>query len=174
MSTDKKFTPTPAMIEAADALFLAMAKNSLIEPIVLNYQRLILKEGQWRVKSDYVTKGMPDEVVLDPDRAFLLEDADFALFDSLCKKAQVMAGLEVKKPGNCPLLEAKTALAEAKAQLVQAMASVTGQSLDQLLMLSMDKYEKYVDLSLKLLAPFVDPHKRYGIPKPATASSTAG
>ncbi len=174
MSTDKKFKPTPAMIEAADALFMAMAKLSLIEPIVLNYQRLILKEGQWRVKRDYVQKGMADEVVLDPDRAFLLEDADFAVYDSLCKKARVMAGLEIQKPENCPLLEAKTALSDAKARLVQSMSSVTGHSLDQLLMLPVEKYEKYVDLSLKLLAPFVDPHKRYGIPKPATASSTAG
>lgn len=174
MSTDKKFKPTPAMIEAADALFMAMAKLSLIEPIVLNYQRLILKEGQWRVKSDYVQKGMADEVVLDPDRVFLLEDADFAVYDSLCKKARVMAGLEIQKPENCPLLEAKTALSDAKARLVQSMSSVTGHSLDQLLMLPVEKYEKYVDLSLKLLVPFVDPHKRYGIPKPATASSTAG
>ena len=174
MSTDKKFTPTPAMIEAADTLFLAMAKHSLVEPIVLNYQRLILKEGQWRVKRDYVQKGMSDEVVLEPDRTFLLEQADFALYDSLCKKAQVMAGLEVKKAGNCPLLEAKTAVSDAQAQLVQSMASVTGHSLDQLLMLPMEKYQQYIDLSLRLLAPFVDPHKRFGIPKPATASGTAG
>lgn len=174
MSTDKKFTPTPAMIEAADTLFLAMAAHSLVEPIVLNYQRLILKEGQWRVKRDFVQKGMSDEVVLEPDRAFLLGESDFALYDSLCKKAQVMAALEVKKAGNCPLLEAKTAVSDAQAQLVQSMASVTGHSLDQLLMLPMEKYKQYIELSLRLLAPFVDPHKRFGIPKPVTASSTAG
>ena len=174
MSTEKNFSPTPAMIQAADTLFLAMAKHSLVEPIVLNYQRLILKEGQWRVKRDYVHKGMCDEVVLDPDRPSVLEEADFALYDSLCKKAQIMSGVAVKKVGNCPLLEAKTAVSDAQAQLVQSMASVTGHSLDQLLMLPMEKYQHYIDLSLRLLAPFVDPHKRFGIPKPATASSTAG
>ena len=174
MSTDKKFIPQPAMIEAADTLFLAMAKRSLVEPIVLNYQRLILKEGQWRVKRDYVQRGIYDEVVLEPDRAFLLEEADFALYDSLCKKAQTMVGLEVKQAGNCPLLEAKTAVSEAQALLAQSMASVTGLSLDQLLMLPMEKYQLYIDLSLRLLAPFVDPHKRFDIPKPATASGTAG
>ena len=169
MSTEKKFTPTPDMIEAAEALFFAMAKLSLVEPIVLNYQRLILREGQWRVKRDYVNKGLQDEVVQDPEKAFLLEDADLALYHDLCLKAQSLAGLQVMVAGNCPLLEAKSTVVDAQAGLVQQIASITGHSLDQMLMLPMEKYQHYVDLSLRLLAPFVDPHKRYGIPKPATA-----
>jgi hypothetical protein len=174
MSTDKKFTPTPTMIEAADAVFMAMAKLGLVEPIVLNYQRLILKEGQWLVKRDYLQFRMNAEVVLDPDHVFLLGEADFAVYDSLCKKAQVMVGLQVQKPGNCPLLEAKAAVVDAKAQLAQSMASLSGHTLDQLLTFPAEMYEKYIHLSLKLLAPFVDPHKRYGIPKFEAASCKAG
>lgn len=174
MSTGKKFTPTQEMITASEDVFYAMAHLSLVEPIVLNYQKLILKEGQWRVKRAYVGQGMADEVVLDPNRAFVMEDEDFAMYDSLCKKAQLMAGLQVKVAGNCPLLEAMSALSDAQARLVQSMSSVTGHSLDQLLMLPMDKYQQFVDLSLRLLSPFADPHKRYGIPKPSAASGMAG
>lgn len=167
------FTPTPAMIEAAETLFFAMARLSLIEPIVLNYQRLILSEGQWSVKPAFVEKGMPAEVVLEPDRSFLLSEEDFATYDGLCQKAQVMAGLEVKEDFNCPLLEAKSALVEAQHQLAFTMSSVTGHSLDQVLMLPQESYLKYVDLSLRLLAPFADPHKRYGIPKPTPSPEAA-
>lgn len=174
MSTNKTFKPTPAMIEAAEALFFAMAHLSLVQPIVQNYQRLILNEGQWRVKRAYVEKGLADEVVLDPERSYIMEETDFALYDELCKKAQVMAGLGVKEPGSCPLLEAETAVRNAQASLVQTMSAVTGHSLDQLLMLPHKSYLQYVDLSLRLLAPFVDPHKRYGIPKPTPQPPAAG
>lgn len=169
MSPDKKFAPTPEMIEAADAVFLAMANLSLVQPIVRNYQMLILREGQWRVKRAYVKEGESDEVVLDPDHSFLMEDDDFALYDGHCQRARILAGLPVKTEGNCPLLEAKSALSDAQGRLVQAMATVTGHSLDQLLMFSPENYQKYVDLTLRLLAPFADPHSRYHIEKPVAA-----
>lgn len=169
MSSEKKFIPTAGMIEAAEALFFAMAQLSLIEPLVLNYQRLILREGQWRVKREYVNARMPDEVVLDPERAFLMEDKDLALYHELCLRAQAMTGLQVKVAGNCPLLEARSAVIDAQAQLTRHMAGITGHTPEQLLMLPLEKYRQYVDLSLRLLAPFVDPHKRYGIPKPIKA-----
>jgi hypothetical protein len=48
----QKFTPTPTMIEAAEATFMAMAAVQTIEPVVTAYRTKILADGQWRIRQE--------------------------------------------------------------------------------------------------------------------------
>ena len=97
----KKFEPSHEMLKAAQGVFVAIGHLQVVEPIVLGYQRLILKEAAWKARPDFVSRGISaDEVVTDPDRAWLLNEANLTQYDLLCQRAQVMSGLAVSKSGN--------------------------------------------------------------------------
>ena len=165
----KEFKPTTAMVEAAYNVFTAMAVVATVRPIVERYQTAILAEGQWRVRPDYATKrraapGDPEniepEVILDPKLSYLMSDEDFAVYDTCCKRARDIAGLHVTKDDFCPLLVSEHTLIKAEQGLIDAMAETTRITKDRILGVGMDKYKEYIDLTLRLLAPFVDERKK--------------
>jgi hypothetical protein len=65
------------------------------------------------------------------------------------------AGLKVAKKGFCPLLVAENELRKARNKLIETMKPITGIELDDLMRHYPDNYNKYFDLTLRLLAPFV-------------------
>jgi hypothetical protein len=159
----KMFVASQEMIKAAQAVFVSIAYLQMVEPIVVGYQRLILKEAGWKVRPDFASRGFgDDEVVTDPEMAWLLSEANLMQYDQLCQRAQMMSGLAVSKPGNCPLSEAKTALVQTKMDLARAMEPVTGLAADQVSMMESGKFENYIDLSLRLLAPHLPGGTRSG------------
>lgn len=150
----KTFRPSAGQIKAAQTLMLAMAHQQLVEPIVTAYQREIMVANQWRIKPEFVELGCEDEVITNPKRAYLLADEDAAKFFALVEEAKKASGLKVSKPENCPLLEAESFVIDARRAMVVAMEPVTGITWDQL-MNNFHLMPEYVDLNLKLLAPFV-------------------
>jgi hypothetical protein len=160
-----KFVPPAALVRAAESVFMAMAIVDSVRPIVKQYEERILREGQWRIARKWVDLNMDDRVILDPNEAYLLEAGDAALYYSRCQEARKAAKLTVSEEGNCPLLEAEGLLLTAEGELVKSMAPITGLDLDRVICLEPNKYRKYIDLSLRLVAGDVDPHKRFGIPK---------
>lgn len=151
-----KFTPTAEQITAAERVFLCMANVRTIEPTVTAYQREILARGQWKkANPDGLSErtGRDGSVITDPKEAWLMSEDDFALYDAECKKARVASGLLVEKPEHCPLLVAEEALRQAKRQLVDALESVSGVTADQIIRGSMKNYDRFVELSLQMLAP---------------------
>lgn len=166
------FQPTKAMVQAADCLLVATARRQLIEEKVRGYQRAILADMQAPASPELqkAATNHPDqawllEPVLEPKNSFLLRDEDFAIYAERCTKAAAAAGLEVPAPGYCPLSLAETLEFDAKVLLVDAMKPLTGLDSDTLRQ-HLGLMKQYVSLSLNLLAPFVDPHKRFGIPAP--------
>lgn len=158
----KTFQPTPAMIKAARDVFVAMAVVETIRPIVRDYQRLILAEGQWRERPmppssrRRSSDSTEPRVILDPEKAWLMSEADMAIYDGFCQKAQEMAGFYVEREGCCALLVAESELADAQNALVEVMEPVTNITVSRLLGGGMGKYKEYVDLTLKLLGSFVE------------------
>lgn len=150
-----KFKPTTAQISAAETVFLAKTLLALIEPIVTAYQRDILRRGQWKTAPQF-GEGSEQFVVTDPKNAWLLSDADFAVYDAQCKAARVSAGLYVENPEQCPKLVAEDHVRLAERELVNALQPATKLSADDLLISGMKNYKNYVETSLKLMAPFVD------------------
>lgn len=148
------FKPTPLMISAAETLFTAMAFDSLVRPIVLKYQAEILAAGQWHIRPDFA-KRLGDEIILEPKYSYQMTDENFAVYDASCKVARAKANLHVDNEDQCPLLVAEHQVIAAKHALIEVMFDVGKATTHQLLCAGKDKYEQYIDLCLKLLAPFV-------------------
>ena len=156
------FKPTEAMVEAAENLFVAMAFEQTVRPIVEGYQRKILAERIWRCAPEYLERAQrraSDELleshITDVKLTWTMEKADFALYVERCNEERIAAGLVVETEAHCPLLVAQDTTRKARYALCDAMASVTKMSADAAVMLKRDDYERMIDLSLRMLAPFV-------------------
>jgi len=149
-----KFEPTAEMIEAAANVFIAMAALGVIEPIVTGYETEILKKHQWTIRPEF-QKRLGAEIVLDPKNAYLMSDADQAVFFAEAKLARQASGLVVEHDEQCPKCVAEYNLIEAKHKLIEVMEPITKLSVQRLMCGGLDKYEEAVELTLKLLGPFV-------------------
>lgn len=160
----KEFKPTASMISAATAVFTAMAMIRLVRPIVLTYQRKVLLEGQWHPADEYVEEGSSPSTITEPEEAFLMGEADFLKYVQRCNEESHKVGLRASSPERCPLLECEGALREAEQLLVHEMQHITGIKPDDVLQAAMSLRKEYVDLTLRLLAPFVRSPLRDSIP----------
>lgn len=157
MAEKKIFKPTPGMIAAAENLFLALAIEQTIRPVVEGYQRQILSDGQWHINAKYVgQRGTVDRIILDPKESWLMADGDFVTYEQRCRLARDAARLSVELDEHCPLLIVEDTVRLAKRAMIDAMEETTGITADKLLCAGMAKYNQYVDLTMKLLATFVD------------------
>jgi hypothetical protein len=148
------FAPTAIMVSAAQAVFLAMAHLQLVQPIVLAYKERILADGQWVVRPKFAPR-LGAEVITSPDRAYLMSDDNFVTYDRLCKQARDAAKLHVSHPDHCPLLEAQSMLASVQNVLIDAMSDITQIKAEKILSLGIEQRAKFIELALRLLAPFV-------------------
>lgn len=151
---NKTFTPSQVQIQAARTLMVAMANEQMVEPIVRGYQRAILERHQWRVCPTMADMTCGVEIVTDPKLAYLMRDEDAAIYYAECDKAKEASGLKVTKAEHCPLLEAQSDVLGARRDLVAALEPATGVTWD-MLMRKFSDMPRYIELSLKLLAPFV-------------------
>lgn len=153
-----QFTPTPEMISAARAVFVAQAWVETVKPVVRSYQIRILETLQAPLDPHWVEKGMEQHVILDPNETYLMSEAAFKAYQEESNKACIKAGLEVSDPEFCPLLVAENYLRMAQAELVKAMESITHLSHDKIFQApnALENYDKLIDLTLRLLAPFVE------------------
>lgn len=156
-----KFVPTKTMIRAAEMVFATMAIVGTIRPVVEKYQAEILARGQWRVSEKFDgTRMGDDEVIVDPNLSYLMAEEDFALYHAQCKEARALANLKVEQEDQCPLLVAEDMQRKAEHALIEAMEPVTGLTVHKLLCAGMAKYKEYVELNLRLMAPFVEDGKQ--------------
>lgn len=158
----KPFKPTPEMIEAAENVFLAMAFEQSVRPIVEGYRQTIFAERTWRCDPDLVERmerrssDQPvEQYVTDIKSTWMMEKADFALYLERCNAERIAAGLVVEHESYCPLLVAENMTIQAKHALCDAMAGVTNIPAKTAATLKLDDYRKFIDLNLRLLAPFV-------------------
>jgi hypothetical protein len=155
----KAFKPTASMIAAAYAVFEAMATISLVRPLVLTYQRKVLQEGQWYASSEFEDMGSSPRSITEPEEVFLLGEADLQKYVELCNAESLKVGLKASSPERCPLLESEEAVRQAEQLLMQEMQHITGIKPGDLLQVSLGAQKKYIDLTLRLLAPFVQSPK---------------
>ena len=156
-----QFKPTPEMITAAEALFLAIAYEQTVRPVVEGYQRKILAERRWEVDPERQAASSTIEHVTDIKSAWLMNDVAFAAYGQRCNEERIAAKLFVQSDEFCPLLVAEDMTRVAKTVLIDAMTSITSIRSDDPKLL-LDDRAKLVDITLKLLVPFVKPL----LPKP--------
>ena len=141
------------MIDAATCVFMCMAAVQTIRPIVEGYQKEILARHQFKVRDEFAYR-RGEEVILDPKLSYLMPDEDFAIYDAECKAARDAAKLHVENDDFCPLLVAEHELTKAQRLLVDAVEPITGIDHHKL-MCNFTMYPEYIDLTLRLLAPYV-------------------
>jgi hypothetical protein len=146
---------TDDMIKAAKMVFECMAIAETIRPIVEGYQKEILAYEKYPYSDKAAARREKDacDWIDNPDHTYLMSDNDFAHYMKRTREEQDKAGLKTESPEHCPLLVADHNVVLAKNVLIDAMAELTGINLDSLG--SMVHYNKYIELTLKLLAPFV-------------------
>jgi hypothetical protein len=159
--TKPKFHPTKEMIEAGETLLMAMAFVETIKPIVIGYQTKVLADMK------VCELRNPSKVVMNPEQSYLMSNSDAEVYYSRIDAEMVAADLKTIKEGCCPLLEAEQLVREAKRAVVDSLFTTTGIDADLLMRKSMDKYQEYIDLCLRMLTHFVskDAHdimERYG------------
>lgn len=144
---------TEDMKQAAKNVFMAMAYVKTIRPIVTGYQKAVLEKHQWHIASKWVgRRSETDRVILDPDHSYLLSENDFRTYMHETREQQKAAGLKTDSPDHCPLLVAENLQRQAEWCLFDTMeplTSIKGRDLYG------DNREKYLDLTLRLLAPFI-------------------
>lgn len=157
----RKFKPTAEQLEAARKLFAAMAMVQTVKPIVEAYQRKILAANQWKIAPEFVerpsatARGIEEgDVILEPKLSYLLDEEDAAVFFAECDKEAAAHGFKVK-PGYCPFLIADSDRMDAERALVASMADVTKINNDNIWNLGFDKRREYLDLTMRLFAPFL-------------------
>lgn len=134
---------TPEMKQAAKVCFIAMAYRETIRPTVEAYHRRVLNE-----------LGYPN---LTEKTSYLMPDTTAKIYFARLDEEKEKAGFHGLEPGYCPLLIAETMVRDAEHVLIAAMQPLTKiKDAHQLLCAGLDKYERYIDLTMRLLAPFVD------------------
>jgi len=144
----KKFKPTTDMIESAKTLLMAMAYVETIAPTVKAYRKKCLDEVKGINRYD-------GSIVTDIELDYQLTDEDFQRYLTLTKKERDLAGFKVEDDDFCPLLVAEHMVTKAQWALIESMEVITGIKQDKLLCSGMENYKKYIDLTLRLLIPFV-------------------
>jgi len=151
----KQFKPTKAMIEAAQMVFTTMAMVQTVKPIVRGYQKKVLAEHQFIGGHDETDL----HVILDPKESWLLNDNDFKVYLDETNEEREKVGLKVDNPEHCPLLVAEHMQIQAEHLLIDSMEPVTKLKAEDIY--NLDHYKRMVDITLRLLVPFVkNPLKR--------------
>lgn len=148
------FTPTEEQVRLAEAVFVAMAYESEIRPIVESYEQAILEKHRFIPDPSWLEYGLKNEPILDRKRTHLLSDQDSRTFFSECHKARDAAELKVDDPENCPLLVAENLRRDAEHALLKSISSIPGLESLGTSVLTLDHRRRAIDLCLKLLAPF--------------------
>jgi len=140
------------MIAAAETLFLAMAYTQTIRPVVEEYQKRIIAEIKPKVCEKFAQFG--NNAITEAKDTYLMNDDDFKVYLQRSHDEALKAGFKVEMD-YCPLLIAESLETEAEHALIKAMYPITHLEANDVLSAGLDKYEKLIDLSLRLLAPFV-------------------
>jgi hypothetical protein len=155
------FQPTANMIQAAEQVFLAMAVEQSIRPIVEGYQRKVLAERTWKpapALEDGPQRRRDEPIaneITDIKDAWMMADGDFAIYRKRCNEERIAAKLHAETDDHCPLLVAENISRLAKHALCDAMAAITSIDGTKAATLARADYDSLVDLTLKLLAPYV-------------------
>lgn len=149
---------TDDMVSAAEAVFLTMVYEDSVRPIVEGYKRKILAEERYHVAEEWHERRGVDfaEEITDPKHSWLMEDNDFQHYLRRCREEQAKAGLKTKSPDHCPLLVAENTTIVAEHVLIEAMEPLTGLTSKMIFSApnALDNFHKYINLCLRLLAPF--------------------
>ena len=149
----KTFNPTQEMIDAAGKVFFCMTHLMTIEPIIKALEEKLLTEMQLKEVRN------PEKIIVDSKDIYLASEKDAELYCEAYSSVLAENGyVEFAKDGRCPLLVAKKELTLAENHLIKVMEPITQTNIELLSSSGafLENRADLIDLTLKLLAPFVD------------------
>lgn len=163
MKTSKPgFVPSVEMVRAAELCFIAKAYTETVRPIVLANQNKVLSENFYKCGNELAIKvlergGEVNEFCKTTHDLVYISDKDFGDYHAKCYALNTQKGLKVENPDYCPLLVAEEVERKANRHLCETMEPITKLSVDDVLCSreGLENYHKLIDLSLRLLVPFV-------------------
>jgi hypothetical protein len=157
MITKQNVNITKDMIQAAKTVFKAMAFTQTIRPIVEGYQQQIINEMKPQANErDAKNCQLGFKIITSPKQSYLMNNTDFQIYLKRCNEERIKAKLHVKSEEYCPLLVAEDLQRQAERAFIDIMEPVTHLTADKVLCTGLDNYKQLIDLSLRLLAPYVD------------------
>ena len=155
------FTPTQEMIEAAETVFLAMAYEETVRPIVQAIQQKHLDEMKiqtYMEKYDWTGRDWDgkNKPITKWGDLYNAKDEDFNEIYRRCYQDYLKHWPDLKYD-YCPLLMAESQRRDAQRELGRVVGPATG--LDYSKIIRLEHYRKADELNLKLMAPFVDKDK---------------
>jgi hypothetical protein len=131
---------------------MAMAYTLTIRPIIEQIQLEVLEEGKYL---DIRT----GEILTDIKKTHWLSRSDMVDFDQKTHTRYLAAGFKVA-PGYCPLLQAESLEREAKIAMIEISQELSPNFNVQNVFKKVKYFNQYVELLLRLLAPYVDDRRK--------------
>lgn len=153
----KNEVPPRKVILAAEKLFVALAHESLVRPIVTSYKKQILRDGKFAVAQELrgVDPNAP-EMIEDPAVAWLMSKEDFARYHAKCCEAAARAGLTTSHPAGCPLMDAEELVRDATQLLLRQSEDILKMPAEEFVERASDELiREAVDLLLRWASPYV-------------------
>lgn len=151
----KVIEPSPALIDAAKLLFIAMAHTQTVRPVVVGHQRKVLQENKYPYAAKYADLHQQGSYVNDPIQTYLMSDADFADYCAKVYALNEAAGLHVEDPETCPLLIAENLERQARDSMIKESEMLCPGFDVSLCYNNMENLDKYTDLTLRYVARYI-------------------
>jgi len=145
--------------EAAKKVFEAMAAEEITREIVERYQKKILANNDFKYAAKYSERnhGSYFGRVLNIEDAWMMENLDFEAYLEQCKVEKEKNGYGYLPEDYCPLLTAEQETLKAKNNLfeISKLLEFYSESEYETLRYGMDLYKKYIEIILKMAAPYI-------------------
>lgn len=153
----KGFKPTPAQVRAAELVFVCKAHMDLIRPRVEAIRNKVLAQDEY-LPDSAIAEAMPDcpARILDDKFALCMRRDHYDLYVQRSRDAFRDNGIRSAQPNCDPLTEAQDQLSLAMSLLVEALEpDFPNVPLAGWTNLPSQHQERYIELALQLLSPFV-------------------
>lgn len=143
-----EFRPTREMLNCAKDILIKKAYVDTIKPVILGIQKDVLEQQQYRNEVD-------NKIITDPKYDWTMGLSKHEEYCKLVSAKYRESGFEFEE-AYCPLLIAEHDLRIANSKLVDSMEQITNISKSDLISKGLDKYNDYIDITLKLLINYID------------------
>lgn len=157
---DLRNGPSADMIRVGETLFLAKAWLDLVGGVVDQCKAEVLAQHAFYVCEYFQDKlhpGNPGPVrITEPKHDWVMPESQFGYYVKMVEAAVAAHGYHPKKPGNCPKLEAESLVRDAERVMLEQLGKEVNPVLARLVEGPMELRDKALDLTMSMVAPFID------------------
>jgi hypothetical protein len=149
----KSMTKNPNLINAAKALFQAMAYEQTVREVIEAKQQEVVDFYKFKVPQENL-RYIETPIIKRRQDMYMASDEDFKIYASEMDSFHREKGFKKPSPDHCPLLMAESMRRETIHAFIDLLEPYTGINRN-MLFARYKLYDQYVDLNLSLFAPLV-------------------